>query len=573
VGLDEEDRAFALGVVAELTRLTEGAVDAAPGSVRRESAAARVRTRFSALGASAQARVRAMVGAAGARTPVGAAVARPARGRAARAVEPIDLDRALDGQVRRLVRRRLEAARPGLENSARDALRRAGGGRPRAERVSRTQVDLRLASNEGLDTWRREINMSSVEMLEFRWSSQEAEAARGYWELRGPVTPGSEGELIASGHLPDGMPGTAVGGYFAIPLREYLAPKPPQHAAVYHLRVLPVGRARRVAVGVAAGRRALTPVGPASEREAPEGVGAWSPPAIIRYGEEFETPITEFTIENVSVYKRARFYLDWFQMVNDQSGPGDEEFHLSGFIIQHTPQGASVPIRIGPSSFTLDEDDREKHRFGQQASFYLGTPNQTYWPRAFTAVISVMEEDDGGALADWQASMAEIAEEMMHDAAAAELTAFLDEMRERIAEMQAEIAAEVAAEMAALISAIIAGVTREIISAWIAVVVAWIAANIRSGAVDDLYGVRVFGMCLGTNDVRRLADGTAGELFTNGLFARGGHFRGSEQEDGSFRLEMSELQLKGMGGALEGSPTSGVVNLGLHWEFDDRVDV
>lgn len=579
--LDEDEQALAAALAGELSRLTVEAGERRGGRpLPRRSLGAKVQTRLAGFNEDARGRIVSVAGKVVERRAVpdtgrvlrrrddgGRGEALRRRGRDVIAAG-LGLDADLSEGLRAMARRRLEAARPEMLEAAEDLVQGSTG--RDAAIVSRTDCDLRLAG-EGQDTWRREIGFSSVELLDFRWQSREPGAERGYWELRGPVTPGHEGDLIASGYVPDAMRGDAVGGYFNIPLRDHLPPKPPQETTIYHVRVLPLGGTG--GGGLVRDRVRDRVIGPIGDREAPAGIGAWSPPAVIRYGQSHETPPQHFDIEPMSIYRKARFRLDWLRLVQDQTGPGDEEYHLAGFLIRHTPQGADVPVKIGPYSLTLDPDDRSKHHFGTQATFSMMSAKHTYWPQTFSVLLSIMEEDDGGLLNDWHAALAEVAEEMMSDIFTDEIEEFMREVQEQIAELQREIAAEMAAEIAALIAAYIASTAREIISAAIAVVVAWIMAHIRSGAVDDFYGMRLFGMTLCTNDARLIEDGSAGRLFKNRPFASGGDFAGEVQADGSFRLELTELQFLGEGGALEGSPVSGIVNVGVHWEFDDRVDI
>lgn len=599
--LDEEEQALAKALAGEFERLTTlvAEEDHAP----EYSMAARVLTEFHRLGPRARDRIRPPAPApdGGARPAARAATRQGSRrvmrrgtqaigrmgesgGRAAVAVgagerpgavevptaDPFEVNPAIAKQVRALGRKRLEAIRPEIM-AAVDRLGGGAGGR-QAARLPGTTVDLKLAG-EVDTTWRREIHVAWPEMLDFRWKTQEPEAERGYWELRGPVSQWSEGPVIASGFLPDNPAETGIGGYFTIPLRNHLPPTAPQMAMTYHVRVLPLGRARRTAM--AAGPQGIGSMLSLQPHEpvAPDGIGPWSPPAVIRYGRSYMTPPTEFDIENISVYRKAHFFLDWFKLVQDQPGPGNEEFHIAGFVMQQTPQSASVPLKIGPFSFSVDPDDRSEHRFGRQATFHLGTPNITLWPKVLLAVISIMEEDDGGSLNDWHASLADLAQELMSGALAADINAFLREMLEEIKEKRKEMAAELAAETAAYVSALIAATAREVISAFIAVVVAWILAFVRAASGDDFYGTQVYGLTLATNDDQLIRNGKAGDIFTSRVVASGGEFTGSEQPDGSFRLSGTELQFIGLGGPDEGSPTSGIVNIMVHWEFDDKVDV
>ncbi len=559
--LADEERDLAAAIAAELTRIAAavGAEGAAPP--RPAGLGARLLTEMRRVGGSRPARVVTGLPA------TGRPAARGAPGAVSRAPDPAELDPALLDRTRRLARLRLDRARPQIRRAAEQILR--DGGPVRMRRAQRTTVQLRLDGGDVATPWMQEINIASPESLEFRWRTTEEGGARVYWELRGPVGPGGANKVLASGYDGDDTNAMGIGGTFRISLHGLLPAQAPKGAEVYHVRVLPLGRPSRFASVAASQGFVNLGQAPPVEHVAPEGIGAWSEPAVIRYGTDFRQGPQELDIR--SVYRKAHFYLDWFRLAEDQTGPGDEEYHLSGFILEHTPNGAGVPVQLGPYSFTLDPDDRSQHRLGKQATFNL---NYTDWPRTITAVISVLEEDDGGLMNDWHAALAEIATDLVHGAVAADLRSFLEEVREEIAEMQAQVAAELAAELAAYISALIAGTVREIITAWIALVVAWILANIRVAAVDDFYGMRVYGMLLPSNEVDTIVASELPDIFVQGgPPSSGGRFAGSVQPDGSFRLEQTVLQLLGEGGALEGSPVDGIVEVAMHWEFSDRVDI
>lgn len=563
--LSDDEKALARALASELERVTALVADDGNRRLPECSFAARVLTEFLRLNRGARERI----GAAARKT---AGDTTPGFRRAAASdAGPFEIDPALQQQLRSMARRRLDALRPEISATIDRTLRGQAG--VELSRVSATTVDLKLSGEPDSAAWRREINISSPEMIDVRWRSAEIGAARGYWELRGPAFLGYLGNVLASGYLPDVPGDRGVGGYFSIALSNYLPPTPPQGSTTYRVRVRPLARASRF--GTYTGPIGVQPLTEVQGIEpiAPEGIGPWSRPAVIRYGQSYQTPPQHFDIEPVTVYRKLRFVLDWLRLVEDQSGPGNEELHIAGFVLQSSTQGGVV-AKFGPSGFNLDPDDRNNHAIGTQTTFNLPpTTNLTYWPRTYTAVVSLMEKDDGGEMNDWLASLTTLADEMAAGAVAADINAFLNEVREEIEEKQAELVAEAVAEAAAMMATMIATAAREAISAFIAALVAWIAAAIRVGAQDDFYGTQAFGFVLWTNDADRIADGSAAEVFTSRVVAEGGTFTGSEQPDGSFVLDLTELQFLGLGGALEGSPTSGIVNVGLHWEFRDKLDL
>ncbi len=571
--LNDEEKVLAGSLVGELQRITalvgrDGDPCAPEGSLASRVATHLARLSPESRGAIVDAADRSVEAAAG-RGPAspnsdGLQTTVPAGSRL------LETDPAITRKLGAALGRRLQAARTDM----RAGILRAITERSPFHREAldpATVVDLKIAGE--IDTsWRRKIHMGFPELLDFRWSTRQPGAARAYWELRGPVLPGHPGNVVAGGYIPDIPDDDGVGGYFTIAMSNHLPPTPPNVAQTYHLRVLPLGGS---GVGFDYGLDTSGGIGQLGTYSptAPDGIGPWSPACIIRYGLNFQGTPTEFDIEQIDVYRKAEYFFDFFRLVEDQAGPGNEEFHLSGFVVEHTPQGAVQHGRIGPSSFTVDPDDRSEHPFGKRATVWLGTPNQTYWPRTLTAVVSMMEEDSGDWLVEWQQAVDELLHDMLHHAFAADVNAFLTEMQQEIADAQAELAAELAAETAAYISALIAATARDVVSAFIAAVAAWIMAFIRTGAGDDFYGTQVFTLALANNDAARIADGTAGEIVTSRIVASGGSFTGAEQPDGSFRMDRTELQFLGLGSGEEGSPVSGIANVAMHWEFKDKVSV
>ena len=106
-------------------------------------------------------------------------------------------------------------------------------------------------------------------------------------------------------------------------------------------------------------------------------------------------------------------YLDSIEMVLDQDGSGTEEFHVAGFV-QET-FGPSSPLsgeqqKFGPFYVAIDPNGPLRRGLAQTLPFYLSPPGTPEWPRIFTVVISVLEEDDGGTVSDWQSNLWTVAQ-------------------------------------------------------------------------------------------------------------------------------------------------------------------
>lgn len=376
---------------------------------------------------------------------------RPARGCA-------DIDPKLRALTRQLGRRRLEALRPELNSAIKMVAAQADDFRLA---FPRTTVQMR-PSGEIHPTPVSHLCSDTPLELTFNWESSEPEAARVYWELRGPVVNGYPGKFLARGYGENFNDEAPVGGEFTINLGHYLAPLSPDPTERYYVRVLPLAAPGKRVMTSHHSDYALSTIGQNFDPEPPLGVGPWSIPAVIDIGAECRTPPTHFDIDKIEFYRKARAKVNWFKVDADQTGPGDEEYHLRAFIVEHTPLG-STSIGTFGSYLPVTEGDTSKHLLGWKSHIRdLGEPVTNMWPRLFMVGLSVLEEDNGDELDEWSEAIAELAREAVEGDLADELADFLRDMQDEIDEATTAFHAELAAEMAAYIGALIGASALEI---------------------------------------------------------------------------------------------------------------
>ena len=384
-----------------------------------------------------------------------------------------------------------------------------------------------------------EATMNEPEVLDFVWSTEEEDAEEAIWELRQPPST----NVVASGTATN-----APGGTFSIDFRPYLPQTPPHDPRLYHVRVYP-----RTAKHIIK-EQGATP-GSGSYKQAATIVGAPSPPVAVFYAASDRKPqVFDFPV----VYLKMDFHLDHIEMIEDQFGPGAEEFHIAGFIKEvGGTSGQGAYHKIGPTQATLDPDGNRKHNFvGLSYPFQLGYPSTTQWPRVYTVVLTMMEEDGGEEIGEWLAKFWDMTEDILKDAIS-------DYVRESIEEMAEELIEEVlisSAENAAIASGVAAG-----IASGIAAVVVYVAAEIISAIIadmeDDYYGTKPFVVLLASN---RTDNVTA--------FAGPYQLSGQLQSDGSYILAQKG-RFYGAPGKGSASAFDGVVELAWHWRLSQAQQV
>ena len=243
-----------------------------------------------------------------------------------------------------------------------------------------------------------------------------------------------------------------------------------------------------------------------------------------------------------------------------QTGPGNEGFFIRGFVQEFSEWGANQ------HKFDCDiELDPDVHlgkvqSIGKQCgTFEIGSPGSPSMPGAYIAMLSVMEEDSGDAMVDWEIEIAKIASDVIHpevietvkqeiekyrDLIDAELEEVLEDYENEVIDIAIH-AAEILVE--AIVHIVASASTAVVVAAVVALAVAIITAVINDSE-DDLY-VLMHSSLFYTQP-----------LTSNGL-AEIHKLAGHKHPDGSYRLQPQSKVFYGIPGhnfaaAFDGSEKS-----------------
>jgi hypothetical protein len=316
-------------------------------------------------------------------------------------------------------------------------------------------------------------------------------------------------------------------------------------------------------------------------------LGLWSAPVVITYSINTD-PVTPFDI--AEVYRKATLVLDTITLVEDQSGSGQEEYFLAGFI-QELFQNC-------------DDLDGENCRFstpGRQASFapdltnidlsetcdtiqvrpyfrclnppaastfglniYYDEPNRwTFrlnnapWPRTFSVALSLMEQDDGSLMADWIDGVDFVKDETaagtLFDLHGLDENAILDYVKNS-GMSEGDIASIIVDILQGINTA--ANVSGAAIAGGAAAVIAINIINaILADMEDDYYGTTVVSLVIPSN---RVED----------IHSLPGHVEG-EGTNQKYILNSETLRFYGPPLANAAGAFDGIVDITLHWEFSN----
>lgn len=388
------------------------------------------------------------------------------------------------------------------------------------------------------------MTLSEPVPIDFRWNTEE-EANRVVWQLLRPASPGQAEVILASGVSND-IEGSDIRGFFTIDLRKYLPPVPAANPVNYYVRVLPQQVLKNSRITRGPSRRVIV-----SEPEEPTGVGPWSSPVIITYAKPGKNQWGETIDEPHEVYRKVQFFLDSLEIVDDQYGPGDEEFHLAGFIqesfVNSNNQGKR--IRFGPFFAKLPGTVGADHEYANNAlaEFHLNNPDQPEWPRSYICVISIMEEDDGGSLADWESELWSISDDILSSEIGRMVRDYLEDYRDELIKRGVTAAADIAQFIATTASAASASIVGMVIA-----FAAEIIVSIVTEMPDDFYGVEAYSLVLPFN-------------LSNYIEELNGHFL----VDGKYELSES-IRFYGRASAASGSPIDGIVDVNIDWRFGEK---
>jgi hypothetical protein len=443
------------------------------------------------------------------------------------------LDVEMRRQLKQAVWARLDTQRDEINEflTVSVAAKPLGGKKP----AIRTWVEVGFFTGDVLGSWKKQTINYPIE-IQLRWETKEIGAERGVWQLLRAGQSGQQELVLASGHA-----GDAPGGIFSIDLAKYLPSQPPAVPASYLIRVTPGTKPKTSSakgeIGVAIPGKA---------------VGSPSDPVVITYSSFFTPPVT---FQIFDIYRRAEFHLESIHMVEDQVGPGSEEFHTAGFVQMSFPASstqAGAQQRFGPFYAVLDPSGPRTKDFGWEAYFYLNNPDTHDWPVAFTLVVSVLEEDDGGSLSGWQSSLWTVADQMVNSEIGQDIRDYLEKnFKEYIGDNLVQIVeagGEIAEYLGALISSTMAGIVGMVIAA-----VTLVLSDIISGMKDDYYGTEAFVFVLPTN-ITDLVHSLPGKITS----------------DGGFELERETIELKGYSSWPDAAAFDGIVDITFHWKLTNR---
>ena len=399
---------------------------------------------------------------------------------------------------------------------------------------SKTTLEVGYFSGDVQAAWTT-LTINSPISIELLWKTNVAGAERGVWQLFHAGS-GKQEVLLGSG-----IAGKAPGSIFSINLANYLPSAPPSAPAVYRIRVTP-GTNPKVVPGPAEDEFLQVPG---------KAVGPPSNDVVITYS-AIVTPGVQFQIYDI--YHKATFMLESIHMVEDQNGPGTEEFHVAGFVQESFPASSTETGEqkgFGPFYAELDPDGPRTKNLPHAADFYLSDPSTPEWPRTFSVVISILEEDDGGSLNEWESTIWTVADA----AASGELgQAIRDYIEEKFKDFIGDnigqlinAGGQMAQELVALITSTIGGIIGMVVAA-----AALVISDIISGMSDDYYGTEAFVFVLPTNITDYV------------------HTLAGQHIAGGFQLDTESLEFRGYTSWPEAALFDGVVDVFFHWELTNK---
>ena len=402
--------------------------------------------------------------------------------------------------------------------------------------LPKTWVEAGFFTQEGLGKAVRQMTINEPMWIDFRWKTEEAEAEEGLWKLTRVV--GDTQQLLATG-----VAGDAPGGIFSIDFGDYISPEPPEQGAVYHVRVLP--RKKKTAVNLGSQSVGADATGKGGYKLAAKAVGPWSLPVIITY-EKNESPPQKFEFHDL--YRKAKFRLGSIHMVEDQWGPGAEEFHIAGFVQENFPISAGkTGKRVKFKHYAeLDPDGPRDENLGSTHTFHLNNPDQPEWPRSYTTVITIMEEDGGDDLAEWESDIWQISNDMLHGQIADMVGDYLEEYKDELIKQGIHMGAE-AVQLIANLATSTAGAIVGMVGAAAAMIISSIILDME----DDFYGVEAATLVLPTNDTE-FVDSLGSSLSEKIKFC-------------GAPSAISAGEYRGCRGVYDG-----VVEVGIRWEFSEK---
>jgi hypothetical protein len=385
--------------------------------------------------------------------------------------------------------------------------------------------------------WKK-ITITQPQILFFRWKTEEAEAAYGRWDLFRK----DAGQEV---HLGTGVAGSAPLSTFKIDFRDYLPASPPSVPKDYLVRVTPYSSPQVLP---------STTEGMGGKKVPGQAIAEPSLPVTITYSAVADGP--EHFLPSTDVYTRATCSLGSIRMLQESSEWGNEEFHVRGFLQQTFAQGSNKASN--QSSFSAyaelnPDDDVPSQNLTFSKDFVLGYPVTANFPCAFLLVISIMEDDDGGGLAEWEAAMAQVAQTVLGAEVDGIVREYLEEkFKEYVNENMDELI-HLGIDVAAYIAGLVTSTTLAVVG-MVLMAAGLILAAVIAGLPDDFYGTEVEVLVLPTNAAEYIHS-IPGQPVAS---------------IGGYRLEAKKMHFLGEATYPVATAWDGALELDVEWEFSGK---
>jgi len=392
---------------------------------------------------------------------------------------------------------------------------------------------------------------SASQTLDFKWRTKESGAGKGLWAIFESNT----GKLVAAGSA-----GKGKQGVFRVYFKKFLPSKPPdpKTPGLYYIQVFPYPPPPE-----RTGRFSIAPqLMPRTAEGFKRGaVGPPSRPLPIYYCTGQDQQFTGF----LDVYRNLDFYIDWIEMIAESCESGVEEFHITGFVQEESNYFAGnkskgLPPR-GEQSLhkfhkigRIDPDwvDKAAYFKGPERRYRLQNPNSEFYPKVFTILFSVMEEDNGEAVYELIEKLWGIAESELRDLIHSVVYTAVEELVGYIAEaILREIIEQI--QMVAKLVSSVTSLLSNLFTSMIMMVISDIISKVIEGKHDDYYGVTTIHFVLPTNLVDYVKS-----------------LPGKVGPGGSYILKRKETKQM-VGPPCPGGATwDGAVKLSYHWELKGK---
>jgi hypothetical protein len=384
--------------------------------------------------------------------------------------------------------------------------------------------------SEDVNAYYKELTISDPGPLRFRWHTECDQAEVGVWEVR---------RLPSRSVVATGV--AALNTSFTIDFSQFLAAPAPAEARSYDVRIRPHIAAKKTKVPGA------TPGSSSIVNTPAEAVAGFSNPVFIAYQRD-DSPPQRF--EEDVIYRKAELHIDHLEMVEQQSGDGPDEYWLYATLLESAGDQQVVAHELLKHRAVLN-GAHDTSVIGFTRSFHLENPSSMRWPKTYTLLLSVLEEDGGE-------EVAEVMQFLWTWTAGALLGEVFDEIKKFLEEVGINewsaggLAAGLASAAAALAGSIVGAIAGAVLS-----LAAGIVQIVTQATQDDFYETKAVALALPTNAEDFVRQEMPGEL-------AGGVFRLDPdiQEFHYWTLELGDFKAY-----------DGLVEVRTHWELTNREDL